>query len=122
MTSLRTALPLKGVESSRIELLRAHPSRMHRSSTGVAAIFLVVALGVGFGTSARAWGDGTGWSRQFGTPGADEAQGVALDRANFVMGREIKFDPKAEVVVGDPEAARLLTREYRKPFVVPESV
>ena len=48
--------------------------------------------------------------------------GVALDRANFVMGREIKFDPKAEAVVGDPEAARLLTREYRKPFVVPENV
>jgi hypothetical protein len=48
--------------------------------------------------------------------------GVAPDKTNVVMGREIKFDPKAETIVGDPEAAKLLTREYRKPFVVPEDV
>ena len=48
--------------------------------------------------------------------------GVALDKAQFVMGRELKVDPKSESIVGEPEAARLLTREYRKPFVVPENV
>ena len=48
--------------------------------------------------------------------------GVALDKTNFVMGREIKFNSKTEAVVGDPEASKLLTREYRKPYVVPENV
>jgi predicted dehydrogenase len=42
--------------------------------------------------------------------------------AKFVMGREIKFDTKAETVPGDAEATKLLTREYRKPYVVPENV
>ena len=41
---------------------------------------------------------------------------------NVVMGREIKFDSKTETVVGDAEASKLLTREYRKPYVVPEKV
>jgi hypothetical protein len=38
------------------------------------------------------------------------------------MGREIKFDSKAETITGDPEASKLLTREYRKPYVVPEVI
>jgi predicted dehydrogenase len=48
--------------------------------------------------------------------------GVALEKTNFVMGREIKFESKSETVVGDPEASKLLTREYRKPYVVPDAV
>jgi hypothetical protein len=46
---------------------------------------------------------------------------VSLD-TNFVMGREIKFDSKSEKVLGDADASKLLTREYRKPYVVPENV
>jgi predicted dehydrogenase len=46
---------------------------------------------------------------------------VPID-TNFVMGRELKFDNKTETVPGDAEAAKLLTREYRKPYVVPENV
>jgi len=46
---------------------------------------------------------------------------VSLD-TKFVMGREIKFDSKNETVPGDAEACKLLTREYRKPYVVPENV
>jgi predicted dehydrogenase len=48
--------------------------------------------------------------------------GIALDKTSFVMGREIKFDSKSETIVGDAEAAKLLSREYRKPYVVPENV
>ncbi len=36
--------------------------------------------------------------------------------------RTLRFDPKAERFVNDPEADRLLTRDYRPPFVVPEKV
>jgi len=34
----------------------------------------------------------------------------------------LKFDPKAEKFVGNAKADELLTRPYRKPFVVPENV
>ncbi len=37
-------------------------------------------------------------------------------------GRMLRFDPKTERFVGDDEANRLLTRDYRKPFVVPQKV
>ncbi len=37
-------------------------------------------------------------------------------------GRSIQFDPKAERCVGDAEANKLLTRDYRQPYVVPQKV
>jgi hypothetical protein len=48
--------------------------------------------------------------------------GVKLDQATYRLGRLLKFDPKTERFLGDPEADKLLTRSYRKPFVVPENV
>jgi predicted dehydrogenase len=48
--------------------------------------------------------------------------GVDLAKTAFRMGRVLTFDPKAETFAGDPEANALLRREYRKPFVVPETV
>jgi predicted dehydrogenase len=48
--------------------------------------------------------------------------GVKLESTPFIMGRTLALDPKSEKFVGDPEADKLLTRDYRKPFVVPESV
>jgi hypothetical protein len=38
------------------------------------------------------------------------------------MGRVLTFDPKSEKFVNDPEADKLLTRNYRAPYVVPENV
>ncbi len=38
------------------------------------------------------------------------------------VGRTIEFDAKKETIVGDSEAAALLTREYRAPYVVPDEV
>jgi predicted dehydrogenase len=37
----------------------------------------------------------------------------------YRAGRALVFDPKAETFVSDPEADRLLTREYRASFAVP---
>lgn len=61
---------------------------MHRSSKGTATIFLIMSVGVAFGAPARASGDGSGWTRQFGSGSPDEALGVALDRAGdaYVVG------------------------------------
>ncbi|MBO93397.1 MAG: dehydrogenase [Opitutales bacterium] len=48
--------------------------------------------------------------------------GVKLDEEDYIVGRHLKFDGETESFVGDDEANKLLTREYRKPFVVPEKV
>ena len=40
----------------------------------------------------------------------------------YRLGRTVEFDPAKERFVGDAEADKLLSRDYRKPFVVPEKV
>jgi len=51
-----------------------------------------------------------------------KAVGVDLSETSYRLGRTLELDPKSEQFVGDAEANRLLTRAYRKPFVVPEQV
>ncbi|MCE9562023.1 MAG: Gfo/Idh/MocA family oxidoreductase [Planctomycetes bacterium] len=48
--------------------------------------------------------------------------GIKFDGKNLCVGRKLDFDGKAERFVKDAEADALLTRAYRKPFVVPEKV
>ena len=45
-----------------------------------------------------------------------------LGNIAYETGRTLRFDPKSERFIDDPQADALLTREYRKPFVVPEEV
>lgn len=45
-----------------------------------------------------------------------------LANISYRVGRSLKFDGKAEKFVNDAEADALLTRNYRKPFIVPASV
>ena len=50
---------------------------------------------------------------------------VHLANASYRLGRELRFDPETEKVVGDEEANRLLSggdRGYRAPFVIPDVV
>jgi predicted dehydrogenase len=47
---------------------------------------------------------------------------VHLANISYRVGRTIHFDPKTMAIHGDAEAAKLMSREYRKPFVVPEKV
>jgi predicted dehydrogenase len=48
--------------------------------------------------------------------------GLDLSKSTYRLGPMLKFDPEAEKFVGSPKADMLLTRPYRKPFVVPENV
>ncbi len=51
------------------------------------------------------------------------AAGIAhLGNIAYRLNRRLEFDPTAEKFVGDAEADKLRTREYRAPFVVPEKV
>ena len=43
-----------------------------------------------------------------------------LGNIAYRTGRALRFDAARETLVGDPEAARLLGRSYRAPFVLPE--
>jgi len=45
-----------------------------------------------------------------------------LANISYRTGRKLTFDPATERFVGDNEANRLLTRNYRKPYVVPDKV
>lgn len=41
---------------------------------------------------------------------------------SYRLGRKLKIDPKTEGFVNDAEANRLVKRQYRPPWVVPEKV
>ena len=45
-----------------------------------------------------------------------------LGNISYRLNRELRFDPARMQFAGDAEANKLLTREYRKPYVVPERV
>jgi len=40
----------------------------------------------------------------------------------YRCGRKLSIDPVSQGFLNDPEANRLVKREYRKPWVVPEQV
>jgi predicted dehydrogenase len=45
-----------------------------------------------------------------------------LANISYRVGRALTFDGKTESILGDKEASQLLTRPYRKPFVIPDKV
>lgn len=49
-----------------------------------------------------------------------EANGLDMKATPLTLGPTLQFDPKTEKAIGNDAAAKLLTREYRAPFVVPE--
>jgi len=47
------------------------------------------------------------------------ANGVDLAKTPLSLGPTLKFDPEKEVFIDNAEANKMLTREYREPYVVP---
>src|SRR5262249_45070293 len=45
-----------------------------------------------------------------------------LGNIGYRVGRPLKFDPKAETISGDDEATKLLKRQNRGKFEIPEKV
>lgn len=45
-----------------------------------------------------------------------------LAKISYRVGRKLVFDPKTETITGDAEANRMLTRQYRNPYVLPDKV
>ena len=51
-----------------------------------------------------------------------KGNGLKLDGLSYRLGRRLVVDAGSESIVGDVQAGKLLTRDYRKPFVVPDKV
>jgi hypothetical protein len=47
------------------------------------------------------------------------ANKVKVEDVKFTVGPMLSFDPKTETFPGNAAANKLLTREYRKPYVIP---
>jgi len=47
---------------------------------------------------------------------------VDLKKTPATLGEVLKVDVKREKFIGNGAASQMLTRDYRKPFVVPEKV
>ncbi|NQU20713.1 MAG: gfo/Idh/MocA family oxidoreductase, partial [Candidatus Nealsonbacteria bacterium] len=47
---------------------------------------------------------------------------MKLNESEYRLGPKLTFDPKTEQFTGNPRASLMLTRPYRKPFVVPKDV
>ena len=45
-----------------------------------------------------------------------------LGNISYRLGRQLNFDPVAERFISDEDANRMLTREYRAPYILPEEV
>jgi predicted dehydrogenase len=45
-----------------------------------------------------------------------------LGNISYRLGRQLDFDPVAEHFIGDEDANRMLTREYRPPYILPDKV
>ena len=50
------------------------------------------------------------------------ANGVDLEKSKATLGVALTMDPKSERFVGNDQANAMITRDYRKPYVVPENV
>ncbi len=48
-----------------------------------------------------------------------EQNGLKPDKTRIALGQRLRIDPAAETIPGNQQAQAMLTREYRKPFVVP---
>ena len=47
---------------------------------------------------------------------------VHLANISYRLGRSLDFDPDKQCFINDDKANAMLTRQYRKPFVVPDKV
>jgi hypothetical protein len=45
-----------------------------------------------------------------------------LANISYRLGRTLNFDANTMSCPGDSEATRMFTRDYRKPYVIPEKV
>jgi predicted dehydrogenase len=117
---------IAAVRSRRREDLNADILEGHYSAAlcHLANISYRLGENVPFNQRTRAFGDNRDAAETLARMEEHLSQGnnIPLDGLTYRVGRRLTFDPQAERFTGDEEANRLLTRDYRAPFVVPERV
>jgi predicted dehydrogenase len=118
---------LHAVRSRKVEDLNADVAHGHYSSALCHLANISYRLGekVPFNRKANTLGDNREVAQTFENLRQNiQAVGVKLEETNYQLGRVLRFDPKGERFVGDgsQKANALLTRHYRKPYVVPNQV
>jgi hypothetical protein len=118
---------LHAVRSRRVEDLNAPVEHGHYSSALCHLANISYRLGERepFSLKAKALGDNREVVETFTNFKENlEGVGVRLEETTYLLGRALHFDPKVErfIGAGDEEANPMLTRRYRAPFVVPETV
>ena len=51
-----------------------------------------------------------------------EANGVDLSKTAVSLGEFLKMNPREQTFTNNTQANQLLAREYRKPFIMPQTV
>jgi hypothetical protein len=78
---------------------------------------------VPFGSAARPFGDHADGNEAYERMKEHLAlNDVDLSGTKFRVGRKLVIDAETESIVNDAEAGRLLTRNYREQYAVPDSV
>jgi predicted dehydrogenase len=108
------------------EKLNAPILEGHRSSllSHLANVSYRLGKDVPFSQESKAFGDDKAAYEAFESMKDHlvHAAKLKVEDATYRLGRQLTFDAKSEQFVGDPEANQLLTRPYRRPYVVPEEV
>ena len=118
---------LHAVRSRKVKDLNADVEHGHYSSGLCHLANISYRLGekVPFDRKSQALGDNREVAQAFENLRQNiQAVGVKLENTTYQLGRVLSFDPKRERFIGDgaKQANALLTRSYRKPFVVPSKV
>jgi predicted dehydrogenase len=115
---------VKAVRSRKVEDLNSDIFEGHLSSALCHLANISYRLGTDepFNKKAKAFGDDKEAAETLGRMEEHLKENkVPLDETKCHVGRSLKLDPKKESFPDDKEANAMLTREYRKGFVVPEA-
>jgi predicted dehydrogenase len=118
---------LHAVRSRKVEDLNADVEHGHYSSALCHLANISYRLGekVPFNSKAKTLGDNKEVVQTFTNLQENlTGVGVKLEETAYQLGRVLSIDPKMEQFIGDgaDKANAMLTRQYRKPYVVPEKV
>jgi predicted dehydrogenase len=116
---------IEAVRSRKVEDLNADVQEGHDSSALCHLANISYRLGseVPFSKESKAFGGDEDARETFARMEEHlKGDGVKLEGLNYRLGRKLTIDAASASFVDDAEANRLLTRAYRAPFVVPESI
>ncbi|WP_406694708.1 Gfo/Idh/MocA family oxidoreductase [Singulisphaera sp. Ch08] len=114
---------IAAIRSRKVEDLNADILEGHYSAALCHLANISYRLGKPTPFSSKAFSDNKDATEAFGRMEEHlKDNGVKLSETTYQVGPKLVVDAKSESFVDSPEGNKLLTRQYREPFVVPESI